>query len=248
MKKKIFLSIALLFLVPMFVFASTSKYETTNLEETLKAEEIEITFSNYKETDEQATIYLFRGHNCGFCHSFLEYLNSITDEYGKYFKLVAYEVWYDEDNANLMNDVATFLEQSATGVPFIVIGDQVFPGYTESYNDSIISAIKETYKNENKYDVLNEMRKAEIKKTIESCIIKILPVIAITGLVIEVLYFNKKNRELNLKINQLEEKITTIDTEYKNIKKNQKASSNNAKTKKTTTTKNSDNSKKKKEA
>lgn len=218
MKKKL-ISLSLLLFIPMFVFASTKKYESTNLEETLNAEEIEVTFSNYEETDDQAVIYLFRGHNCGYCHSFLEFLNSIVDEYGKYFRLEAYEVWYTENNSELMSEVASYFGESASGVPFIVIGDKVFSGYTESYNDSIISAIKETYKNGNKNDVFKEMKKAEIKEKITDIITKVLPIISIIGILALGLYFNKQNKKLTLRITSLEEQIEVLNKEKKSIKK-----------------------------
>lgn len=218
MKKKL-ISLSLLLFIPIFVFASTKEYESTNLEETLKAEEIEATFSDYEETDEQAIIYLFRGHNCGYCHSFLEFLNSIVDEYGKYFRLEAYEVWYTENNSELMSEVASYFGESASGVPFIVIGDKVFSGYTESYNDSIISAIKETYRNKNKYDVFKEMKKTKVKEKITDIVTKVLPVISIVGVLGLGLYFNKQNKQLRLRITSLEEQIEVLNKEQKNINK-----------------------------
>lgn len=236
MKKKIIFSFALsLLLMPMFVSAST-KYETSNLKETLEEEEIEVAFSDYEETDEQAVIYLFRGHGCGYCHSFLEYLNSITDEYGKYFKLVSYEVWYNEDNANLMSDVATFLGEQASGVPFIVIGDQVFPGYTESYNDSILAAIKETYRNNNEYDVLNELEKSIIKDKIVNVITKVIPVISIILVVVSFVYLNNKDKVLTARVNELEKTVLLLNKEKKMLKKTT-TKSNNTKSKKSTSNK-----------
>ena len=110
---------------------------------------------------------MFRGTGCGFCAKFLTYLSSITDEYGKYFKLKAYEVWNDQNNSQLFQNVATFLGKQANGVPFVIIGDQVFEGYTESYNDAIKKAITDLY-NTNKrkrYDVLVELEKAEKNKS-----------------------------------------------------------------------------------
>ena len=41
-----------------------------------------------------------------------------------------------------MEKVGNLLGQKAEGVPYIVIGDKVFAGYAESYNDEIKEAIK----------------------------------------------------------------------------------------------------------
>ena len=142
--KKVFLAIliSVLCFIPFSVNAEEKEYKTLNLDEALKEEEIDHDFSNYKETDDQAIIYLFRGKGCAYCKKFLTYLNSIVDDYGKYFKVVSYEVWYDNDNAELMEKVGNLLGQKAEGVPYIVIGDKVFAGYAESYNDEIKEAIK----------------------------------------------------------------------------------------------------------
>ena len=83
-------------IIPVKAFAK-EQYKTLNLEETLAEEGIEKKFSNYKETDDQITIYMFRGKGCAYCKKFLEFLNGITEEYGKYFKLVSFESWYNDE-------------------------------------------------------------------------------------------------------------------------------------------------------
>ena len=156
---------ALLILVMAFclVLPLTTKAEvkTMNLKEALQEDEIELSkaFANYKETDDQAIVYLFRGHGCGYCHAFLTFLNNIVEDYGKYFKVVSYEVWYNEDNYKLMGEVGKYLGQDAEGVPFIVIGDKVFAGYSESWDEEIKSTIKSLYdtKKADRYDVMVEM-------------------------------------------------------------------------------------------
>ncbi len=150
---------ALLLVMPVVTFAAEkidlANYKTMNLKETLDQEGIKMTATDYVETDDQITIYMFRGNGCGYCKAFLTYLESITKEYGKYFKLVSFEVWNDADNAELLGAIGSFLGQDASGVPYIVIGDQVFPGYAESYNTGIENAIKTLYETEKseRYDV-----------------------------------------------------------------------------------------------
>lgn len=152
--------------LPFSVNAKTKKvlgkeYETKNLVETLAEEELEKEFSNYSENDDQITIYLFRGKGCGYCRAFLSFLNSITSEYGKYYKLESFEVWYDEDNYNLMNQISYYLDKElAGGVPYIVIGDKVFPGYADTYDEDIKTAIKTLY-NTSKKDRYDVFAKAE---------------------------------------------------------------------------------------
>ena len=159
-KKLLILLLMVLFVLPTTALAEEKTYNTLNLDEALTEEEIEHDFSNYEENDDQITIYMFRGKGCGYCKKFLTYINSIVDDYGKYFKVQTYEVWYDKDNAELMKEVAGFLNESAEGVPFVIIGDKTFNGYTESYNEDIKDAIKKLYdtKKEDRYDVMKEYK------------------------------------------------------------------------------------------
>ena len=167
MKKILGVLLGLCFMfLPMFVNAETkqkvdiSKYNTMNFTETLADEEIELKYTDYKESDDQVTIYLFRGKGCGYCRSFLNFLNDNAEEYGKYFKVVSFESWYDEDNSKLLSTISSFMGEQAGGVPYIIIGDQVFPGYADSYDDSIKSAITSLYESKERYDVFEEYNKA----------------------------------------------------------------------------------------
>ena len=70
------LSIVLL-LNPVSTFALPDKeiYVSTNLEETLKASGIELQNKNYKETDTQIPVYIFKSSACQYTDGFLNYLN-----------------------------------------------------------------------------------------------------------------------------------------------------------------------------
>lgn len=228
--------------LPINIEAKEVVYQTKNLEETLKEENVEVDLSNYKETDDQITIYLFRGNGCGYCNGFLKFLASIVPEYGKYFKLESYEVWGNEDNAELMEKVGAFLEQSATGVPFIVIGEKVFPGYASQYDEGIKAAIVTLYNAEEKYDVFEEMEKAEAKAKRDAVIKKVVSVaydfaLVALGAGAVIFYENKKNKEFDKKLNKLEKNIKELSKEdKKEVEKTTKKDDKDTKkqTKKTT--------------
>lgn len=159
MKKVILTIFAFCMMVlPTITFASEkvdlSNYETLNFKEALAAEEMEEQFKNYTETDDQITIYLFRGQGCGYCRSFLTFLNSIAEEYGKYFKVVSFETWENQANFDLMNTLSIFLNEPAGGVPYIIIGDKVFPGYAADYDEDIKATIIALYNSDDRYDVV----------------------------------------------------------------------------------------------
>ncbi len=160
MKKIVIVSLYIfLILLPITVLAE-EPLQAMNLEGLLKDEEIEADLSNYKETDEQITIYLFRGHGCNHCYDFAEFLGAIVDEYGSYFKVVSFETWYDEQNAELLKRVAKFVGKKEA-VPLIVIGSESFSGFGVDTEEDIKNAIMKEYNSKDKYDVLVEMEKEQ---------------------------------------------------------------------------------------
>lgn len=225
MKKVLLTFLLCLTILPLGVNAASKKYNTLNLDEALTQENIEHDFSNYKETDKQITIYLFRGNGCGFCQRFLTFLNSIIDEYGQYFKVVSYETWYDRDNANLMTEVSNFLGQPATGVPYIIIGDQVFAGYSSNYDDAIKEAITNLYnqKEKDRYDVFKEMEKAEKNANATTevnyfvLIFANVVIIAFMG-GISLIYMTKQHKILNSKLNAMNAKLELIESKSNTTK------------------------------
>ena len=133
MFKKI-LSIVLIGLIFIPTLAFANEYTIENFEEALT-----------EESEEKINIYLFRGHKCGFCNSFLTFLYNNAEEYGKYFNLVSYEIFNDSNNSKLFGQVSKFKDgEAATGVPYIVIGDKAIGGIDKSTDgDAIKSKIKE---------------------------------------------------------------------------------------------------------
>lgn len=198
MKKYITL-LLLLLLMPTIVFAKTS-YTKGTLEEALKEEEIEYDLGDYQESEDKINIYLFRGDGCPHCQEFLEYVaNTLVKDEGDKFNLVSFEVWNDKDNSNLMQKVAKKLGKEASGVPFIVIGDKSFSGYSESMNEDIVNAIHEAYDAEEKYDILNDLdvettkeKKKETKKDSSSTVLLI--VVTIAGIIVLVVTGLKKQK------------------------------------------------------
>ena len=163
MKKKItMLLVALgIIILPLTTNASIlDDYEHKNFKETLAAEDITLKNSSYKESDDQITIYMFRGQGCTYCRAFLNFLNDNSEEYGKYFKLVSFEVWNDSNNNDLLTKVSNVAGTTAEGVPYIIIGETVFPGYITEWDDTIKSTIKTEYE-KSKSDRVDMLAKTE---------------------------------------------------------------------------------------
>lgn len=211
MKKIInFLVLSLLVLFPLKVFAFTEleDYNTLNLEDTLKEESIDLEFDNYEETDDQITIYLFRGKRCGYCRAFLTFLNSITEEYGKYFKLVSFETWNDTQNKDLLNETSTFLGESINyAVPYIIIGEKTFNGYTSDWDEDIKDAIMDQYESKDRYDVFEEMKKGTKTNVVE--IVIWVSVINAVFLVIILGTMSYQNNKINIKLEEIYDILNT---------------------------------------
>lgn len=158
--KKLLVVLLMVFMFIPSIYAET-EYKVMNFDEVLTEEGIEHDFSNYTESDDKITIYFFRGKGCKFCRAFLSYLNDIVPEYGKYFNVVAYDVWNDRNSDKLLDEVSEFLNQPSEGIPYAIIGDTVFNGYSTDYDEAIKEAIKKEYNKKKRYDVLFEMKEAK---------------------------------------------------------------------------------------
>ena len=105
--KKIILCIVILIISISFVYADSSNKNLVN-------------------------IYLFYSDSCPHCKSEKELLNELMDEYDN-IRLYKYEIG-DSNNSKLLDDIADMLETTVTGVPFTVIGNKVYKGF--SYENS----------------------------------------------------------------------------------------------------------------
>ena len=140
------------------------EYQKESITTALFSEGIEFNESDYVTNDNQVKVYLFRGSGCSHCYEFLTFVNDdLIKKYKKKVTFEIYEVWNNKDNSHLMQLVSNFRKDGATGVPYIIVGDQSWLGYREDYGEEIKAKIDEEYAKEvnERYDVLTEMSKAE---------------------------------------------------------------------------------------
>lgn len=162
--KKYITFLLLILLMPSIVLAAS--YESQTLSDAIKDEGITGDLEGYDDNEEKPVIYLFRGKGCSHCYEFLEYASSdLVKEKGDKFRLVSYEVWNNEANAELMQKVSDYFKDDANGVPYIVIGEKTFNGYSKSMNKEIEEAIDKLNDSEEKFDVLTKIdMKSSVKK------------------------------------------------------------------------------------
>lgn len=148
---------AAVLLLPMTVFA---------VDEEVVAENPEATETTGTEDSKEVNLYFFRGEGCPHCEEAEQWFQSIEEEYGSYFKVVDYETWYNEDNAALMQKVAEARGETAEGVPYIIIGDKSWSGFTESYEQEILDQIQSVYAQDvsARYDIMKYLDGSAPKK------------------------------------------------------------------------------------
>lgn len=209
MLKKIMsvLLIGLMF-IPILSFADTKEYVTETLEEALTTENIEHDLKDYKESDDKINIYLFRSNGCMFCDGFLTFLYNNIEEYGKYFNLVSYEVSSNANNSELFKEVEDFTGRTGAGVPYIIIGDKIFDGFTEDfYGDDVKDAIIELYQSNDRYDIFEAMEEKESSNDIAPTIIMWNAIFTVVAVSVVLFINNRQIKILNAKIDTLEKSL-----------------------------------------
>ena len=92
---------------------------------------------------EEKTInmYLFYGDGCPHCKELEEFLGPYLKE-NKDIKLYKYEVWYNEENVKLYEEVHNLLNDKSSGIPYLVIGTTSSTGfYKEPTPNTIINTV-----------------------------------------------------------------------------------------------------------
>lgn len=166
MKKLKLFIIGLLLVMPLFIFQTTALAES-----------------------KKVNVYIFRGEGCPHCEEAIEWFEGTLaedEEYKDLYELVKYEVWYDESNSELMQAVAEQLGTEASGVPFIVVGDKYFSGFSAQQSpEQIKTAIKEASENSKYQDIVSAVKNGnKIVDTKEKT--SILPIIIVSAVAIVV--------------------------------------------------------------
>ena len=129
--KYLLILLAVSFVLPFSVLADEEEAVTTST-----------------QTDDRIHVYFFRGEGCSHCAEAEAYFASIQEEYGSLFKIIDFETWYNEDNDKLMKKVAETRNESAEGVPYIVIGNMSWNGFTEDLGAEMLAQIKAEHEKE----------------------------------------------------------------------------------------------------
>ena len=95
----------------------------------LKNSQIEdITYDKNK-----VNIYFFYGEGCSNCEKEIKTLELLQEQYGEYFNLYTFEVWYNKDNLKIAKNFAQNMGDELKGVPYTIIGDQSYLGVKSQF-------------------------------------------------------------------------------------------------------------------
>ncbi len=109
-------------------------------------------FNVFGLENDEIKIYLFYGDGCSHCEDEKKLLDKLDDKYN--IVIEKYEVWYNDENSNLLDKVSDKLKIERKGVPTTIIGEDVFVGYNDAVSSKIERVIK--YYLENEYiDAVN---------------------------------------------------------------------------------------------
>jgi len=216
----------------------------------------------YAESNkEPITVYLFRGSTCPHCENALKFFERLVTNKEFKDKIVVrhLEIWEDKTNYELANQAAEALGEKAINgsVPFIVIGEKTWKGYSSSSDEEIKTAIKEAY-NDTKYedkikDIVGD--RGEILEVKNDSFTVILVGVIIVIVIGAIVFFarssieeDEKNENVSTKEAKKEEPKIIEKEEAKEIKKEEKIEAETKKepTKKKTTSKKSNTTKNKK--
>lgn len=179
MKKFLSILLLMVLMIPMVVKAEDK-------------EEVEAT------DREPVPVYIFRSNTCGYCKALMEWINSdeIQEEFGKYFKVVDFEVSTSQENAELMQKAKDYFKVDGQGVPYIVVGTYDYPqGFAADYvvdeekgttmGEQLLAQIIETYTKDEKdrFDILKELEYTPNKKKDNSLAVGIISGIVILTMV-----------------------------------------------------------------
>ncbi len=130
---RIFLCLIILCLfMPITSMALSSSYKD------VLAEELDI-----EVEEDKVNIYLFYGDGCPHCASEKVLLNNLKEKYDDKINIYLYEVWGSKDNTKLMHKFKEqFGVEANNSVPFTIIGEEYFYGYSDTIGIKIEKQIR----------------------------------------------------------------------------------------------------------
>ena len=104
------------------------------------------------EESDKVTVYLFHSEVCIHCKHENKFLEKMEKKYKDNIRIVKFQTYKNEFNQNLMQEVKEMMECDQNGVPFTVIGESYFIGYSDAIGDQIDQTIDSYIKGTDKLE------------------------------------------------------------------------------------------------
>lgn len=116
--------------------------------------------TNIKAEENLVNLYLFYSNTCPHCEAEMELLEELQEDYDN-LKIYKYEISEDE-NSLLLSKVSEMFDINVTGVPFTVIGEKTFFGYSEENSKKKFIGTIEYYSSHGYTDKIGEYLENEL--------------------------------------------------------------------------------------
>ncbi len=119
------------------------------------------TEADIKPSKDKLNIYIFWGDGCPHCKHLAEFLGEKQSEIGDKISLYTFEVWKDKNNLAFLKSFGKFLGENPKGVPYIIIGNKIYSGFSETDEETkqeIINLIKTEASKTDKIDKYQEYK------------------------------------------------------------------------------------------
>lgn len=146
-----------------------SQNSNVNNSEAEESENSSFKFAKNTETDikpskDKLNIYIFWGDGCPHCKHLAEFLGEKQSEIGDKISLYTFEVWKNKNNLSFLKSFGKFLGENPKGVPYIIIGNKTYSGFSETDEETkqeIIDLIKTEASKTDKIDKYQEYKKSK---------------------------------------------------------------------------------------
>ena len=113
-----------------------------------------IFITNIKAEENLVNLYLFYSNTCPHCEAEMELLDELQEDYNN-LKIYKYEI-SENENSLLLSKVSDMFNINVTGVPFTVIGEKTFFGYSEENSKKKFIGTIEYYSSHGYTDKIGE--------------------------------------------------------------------------------------------
>lgn len=136
MKK--YIRLLFIFIIGVIVFLPFNSYALSDDYKDILADIVDV-----EKEEDKINIYLFYGDGCPHCEKEMKLLKQLKDKYDNAINLYFYESWHDDDNRELLFKAKKMFKlEENERVPFTVIGEKHYMGYSEFVGTDIEKRIR----------------------------------------------------------------------------------------------------------